>query len=109
MGASNGRTYAGAIDCGAAATGISASIIGGTDSGVSCTREPSGAVGNRPKAVNGHTMPNTGPTGEGIAVATADGGKGWRVAQYLKQEGLEVGNLAGGMFAWELAGLPVER
>jgi rhodanese-related sulfurtransferase len=46
---------------------------------------------------------------EPVLLVTSDGGKGWRVAQYLKQEGIEVGNLAGGMFAWEVAGLPVER
>jgi len=46
---------------------------------------------------------------EPVLVVTSDGGKGWRVAQYLKQEGIEAGNLLGGMLAWELAGLPVER
>ncbi|MGI3785839.1 MAG: rhodanese-like domain-containing protein [Janthinobacterium lividum] len=46
---------------------------------------------------------------EPVLIVTADGGKGWRVAQYLKQEGIEVGNLVGGLFAWEAAGLPVER
>jgi len=46
---------------------------------------------------------------EPVLVVTSDGGKGWRVAQYLKQEGIEAGNLVGGMSAWEVAGLPVER
>lgn len=46
---------------------------------------------------------------EPVLVVTADGGKGWRVAQYLKEQGIEAGNLVGGMFAWEAAGLPVER
>jgi rhodanese-related sulfurtransferase len=46
---------------------------------------------------------------EPTLVVTADGTKGWRVAQYLKNQGVEVANLAGGLFAWELAGLPVER
>ena len=46
---------------------------------------------------------------EPVLVVTSDDGSGWRVAQYLKQEGIEAGNLVGGMFAWELAGLPVER
>jgi rhodanese-related sulfurtransferase len=46
---------------------------------------------------------------EPVLVVTADGGKGWRVAQYLKHQGIEAGNLAGGMFAWEAAGLAVER
>jgi rhodanese-related sulfurtransferase len=46
---------------------------------------------------------------EPVLVVTEDGGKGWRVAQYLKQEGIEAGNLVGGLFAWEAAGLPVER
>jgi rhodanese-related sulfurtransferase len=46
---------------------------------------------------------------EPVLVVTADGGKGWRVAQYLTLQGIEAANLAGGMFAWELAGLPVER
>lgn len=46
---------------------------------------------------------------EPVLVVTADGGKGWRVAQYLQHQGLEAGNLDGGMFAWEAAGLPVER
>ncbi len=42
-------------------------------------------------------------------VVTAEGGKGWRVAQYLKHQGIETGNLAGGMIAWETAGMAVER
>jgi rhodanese-related sulfurtransferase len=46
---------------------------------------------------------------EPVLLVTSDDGKGWRVAQYLKQEGIETANLVGGMFAWELAGLPVER
>jgi rhodanese-related sulfurtransferase len=46
---------------------------------------------------------------EPVLVVTSEGGSGWRVAQYLKQEGIEAGNLVGGMFAWEVAGLPVER
>ena len=46
---------------------------------------------------------------EPVLVVTEDDGKGWRVAQYLKQEGIEAANLVGGVFAWELAGLPVER
>ena len=46
---------------------------------------------------------------EPVRVVTSEDGKGWRVAQYLKQEGIEAGNLLGGMLAWELAGLPVER
>lgn len=46
---------------------------------------------------------------EPVLVVTSEGGNGWRVAQYLKQEGIEAGNLVGGMFAWEVAGLPVER
>jgi rhodanese-related sulfurtransferase len=46
---------------------------------------------------------------EPVLVVTSDGGKGWRVAYYLKQEGIEAANLVGGVFAWELAGLPVER
>ena len=46
---------------------------------------------------------------EPVLVVTADGGKGWRVAQYLKHQGIEAGNLAGGMFAWEMAGMAVER
>jgi rhodanese-related sulfurtransferase len=46
---------------------------------------------------------------EPVLVVTSDGGKGWRVAQYLKQQGIEAANLVGGLFAWELAGLPVER
>jgi rhodanese-related sulfurtransferase len=46
---------------------------------------------------------------EPVLVVTSDDGKGWRVAQYLKQQGIEAANLVGGMFAWELAGLAVER
>lgn len=46
---------------------------------------------------------------EPVLVVTASGGKGWRVAQYLKHQGIEAGNLVGGLFAWEAAGLPVER
>ena len=46
---------------------------------------------------------------EPVLVVTATGGKGWRVAQYLRHQGLEVANLSGGMFAWEAAGLPIER
>jgi rhodanese-related sulfurtransferase len=46
---------------------------------------------------------------EPVLVVTVEGGKGWRVAEYLRHQGLEAGNLVGGMFAWELAGLPVER
>ncbi|GAA3567719.1 hypothetical protein GCM10022197_24880 [Microlunatus spumicola] len=46
---------------------------------------------------------------EPTLVVTADGTKGWRVAEYLKNQGIEVANLVGGLFAWELAGLPVER
>ncbi|HEY0240996.1 MAG TPA: rhodanese-like domain-containing protein [Friedmanniella sp.] len=46
---------------------------------------------------------------EPILVVTADGGKGWRVAAYLKHQGIEAGNLVGGVFAWEAAGLLVER
>jgi rhodanese-related sulfurtransferase len=46
---------------------------------------------------------------EPVLLVTSDDGKGWRVAQYLKQEGIETGNLVGGVFAWEVAGLPVER
>lgn len=32
-----------------------------------------------------------------------------KVAQYLRHQGVEVANLEGGFFAWEAAGLPVER
>ena len=46
---------------------------------------------------------------EPTVVVTADGTKGWRVAQYLKNQGLESAYLVGGIFAWELAGLPLER
>lgn len=46
---------------------------------------------------------------EPVLVVTTQGGKGWRVAEYLRLQGLEAGNLVGGMFAWEQAGLPVER
>ena len=46
---------------------------------------------------------------EPTLVVTADGTKGARVAQYLKNQGIEVANLVGGIFAWELAGLPLER
>jgi rhodanese-related sulfurtransferase len=46
---------------------------------------------------------------EPTLVVTADGTRGWRVAQYLKNQGLEAANLVGGLFAWEAAGLPVER
>ncbi len=73
LGKSNGRTYAGARD-GGGATGISASTIGGADSGVTCTREPSGDVGSKPKAVNGQTRPKAGATRWGSAATTAGGG-----------------------------------
>ena len=46
---------------------------------------------------------------EPTLVVTSDGSKGWRVAAYLKNQGLEAANLVGGIFAWELAGLPIER
>jgi rhodanese-related sulfurtransferase len=46
---------------------------------------------------------------EPTLVVTASGTRGWRVAQYLKNEGLEAANLVGGIFAWEAAGLPVEH
>ena len=46
---------------------------------------------------------------EPVLVVTAHGGKGWRVAQYLKHQGIEAGNLVGGLLAWEAAGMPVER
>jgi rhodanese-related sulfurtransferase len=46
---------------------------------------------------------------EPVLVVSGQGGKGWRVAHYLRHQGLEAGNLDGGMFAWERAGLPVER
>ena len=41
-------------------------------------------------------------------LVVTSGGKG-RVAQYLRHQGIEVANLVGGFFAWEAAGLPVER
>ena len=41
-----------------------------------------------------------------LVVSTA--GRG-RMAQYLRNQGIEVSNLVGGFFAWEAAGLPVER
>ncbi|GAB2591895.1 rhodanese-like domain-containing protein [Microlunatus antarcticus] len=41
-----------------------------------------------------------------LVVSTA--GRG-RIAQYLRNQGVEVSNLEGGFFAWEAAGLPVER
>lgn len=46
---------------------------------------------------------------EPTLVVTEDGTRGARVAQYLKNQGIEVANLVGGLFAWEAAGLPVER
>jgi rhodanese-related sulfurtransferase len=46
---------------------------------------------------------------EPTLVVTADGTKGWRVAHYLRNEGIEVANIIGGIFAWEMAGLPIER
>ena len=49
------------------------------------------------------------PVPEPTLVVTEDGTKGARVAQYLKNQGIEVANLVGGLFAWEAAGLPVER
>ena len=45
---------------------------------------------------------------EPTLVVTEDGTRA-RVAQYLKNQGIEVANLVGGLFAWEAAGLPVER
>ena len=62
LGTSSGRTYVGTLGGGATSTGISASTIGGMDSGVTCTREPSGDIGSRPNAVNGQTIPNAGAT-----------------------------------------------
>lgn len=41
-----------------------------------------------------------------LVISTA--GRG-RIAQYLRNQGIEVANLEGGFFAWEAAGLPVER
>jgi rhodanese-related sulfurtransferase len=46
---------------------------------------------------------------EPVLVVTEDGVKGRRVTQYLAHQGIEAANLVGGFFAWELAGLPVER
>lgn len=46
---------------------------------------------------------------EPVLVVTADGSKGQRVAQYLAHQGIEAAHLVGGLFAWELAGLPVDR
>jgi rhodanese-related sulfurtransferase len=46
---------------------------------------------------------------EPVLIVTEDGGKGWRVSRYLQQHGVEAANLVGGIFAWEAAGLPVER
>ena len=37
-----------------------------------------------------------------------ESGRG-RVGEYLKHQGIEVANLEGGFFAWEAAGLSVER
>jgi rhodanese-related sulfurtransferase len=44
-----------------------------------------------------------------VVVVCAMGGRSSRVAQYLALQGLEAANLEGGLFAWEAAGLPVER
>jgi rhodanese-related sulfurtransferase len=44
-----------------------------------------------------------------LLVVCASGGRSYRVAQYLAQQGLEVANLDGGLHAWEAAGLPLER
>ncbi len=44
-----------------------------------------------------------------VIVVCASGGRSARVAQYLTLQGLEAVNLEGGLFAWEAAGLPVER
>ena len=44
-----------------------------------------------------------------LLVVCASGGRSARVAQYLVLQGLEAANLDGGLFAWEAAGLPVER
>lgn len=44
-----------------------------------------------------------------ILVVCASGGRSTRVAQYLALQGIEAANLDGGLFAWEAAGLPVER
>lgn len=41
-------------------------------------------------------------------LVVTSGGQG-RIAQYLRNEGIEVANLVGGFLAWEAAGLPVER
>lgn len=44
-----------------------------------------------------------------VIVVCAVGGRSSRVAQYLALQGLEAANLEGGLFAWEAAGLPLER
>jgi rhodanese-related sulfurtransferase len=44
-----------------------------------------------------------------VLVVCASGGRSSRVAQYLALQGLEAANLEGGLFAWEDAGLPLER
>lgn len=46
---------------------------------------------------------------EPVLVVTATGTRGWRVAQYLAHQGIEAGNLVGGLLEWERAGLVVER
>ena len=49
------------------------------------------------------------PTDREVLVMCHSGARSARVAQFLRGQGIEAVNVAGGIDAWEREGLPVER
>jgi rhodanese-related sulfurtransferase len=63
---------------------------------------PMSALGSRAQEI---ALPEEGP----LIVACHLGGRSAQVTAWLRSQGVDAVNLAGGMDAWEAAGRPVER
>ena len=76
-------------------------------------REPGEwAAGHAPQAVHmplGDLDPAAVPTDRLVVAVCRSGGRSGQATMVLRNAGVEVRNLAGGMTAWSAAGLPVVR
>jgi rhodanese-related sulfurtransferase len=71
------------------------------------------AAGHAPGAVHVplHDLParlDAVPAGTRVAVVCRVGGRSAQATMWLRQQGYDAHNVAGGMYGWQAAGLPVE-
>ena len=87
-------------------------IDGGTATLLDVREDDEWSAGHAQSAVHlplGKLNPADCPTGRTLVVVCRSGGRSGKAAAALAAAGLPVHNLAGGMQAWERAGLPVVR